>query len=170
MVETPRITVDRGRCIACYTCEVACKQEHNLPVGPRWITVETVGPRMVGQGLRMDFVPMLCMHCAEPACMNACPQNAIFKREDGIVLVDDDACTGCRLCIDACPMGAMQYLAEKGVASKCTYCVERIDAGKLPSCVLNCPTHALRFGDINEGAGIMRRKRAERLAREASYT
>lgn len=166
----PKILIDKERCINCYTCEVACKQEHNLPVGPRWITVQTIGPKRVGDTLRMDFMPILCMHCAEPACLNACPEKAIYKREDGIVLINEDACTGCKLCMDACPVGAMQYFEDKGKACKCTYCVGRIDAGKIPACVNSCPTHAMKFGDANEVALGMRQKAAERFILEASYT
>ncbi len=169
MSTTYRISIDKERCIGCFACEVACKQEYRLPVGPRLIQVVTSGPKMVGRRLRMDFVPMVCTQCGDPACLNACPEDAIYKREDGIVLIDEDACTGCKLCIDACPLGAMQYLPEKSIAVKCTYCAARIDTGKLPSCVLCCPTHALRFGDVNEGASITRKRRAERIVREASY-
>jgi len=140
---------DLKRCIGCYACEVACKQEHNLPVGPRWIRVVKKGPIVVNGQLRMDFVPVTCKHCAIPPCIEACPVNAITKREDGIVTIDPKLCNGCMECIQVCPFGAPQLNPEKKVVEICTLCVERIDKGLKPACVQSCYAKAISFGDIN---------------------
>jgi Fe-S-cluster-containing dehydrogenase component len=156
--------VDVSRCIGCYSCELACKQENDVAVGSRWIRVVQVGPREIGGRLRLDFVPMACMHCGKPACQSACPEDAISKRSDGIVVVDADLCTGCKACIQSCKFGAMQFNPEREVAEKCTLCLHRLQRGLPPSCVLNCPTGALVFGDINRASEAIRNKRASFLA------
>ncbi len=143
------ITVSED-CIGCHACEVACKQEHDLPVGPRWIRVLTDGPKPAGDKLRLEYVVAYCMHCSHPPCQEACPVAAITKREDGIVLINDELCIGCKDCIEACPLGVMQFDSEKGVAQKCDLCVERIDRGLEPACVAICPSHCLYYGDIYE--------------------
>jgi len=78
-----------------------------------------------------------------------CPVDAITKREDGIVLIDEELCTGCKDCIEACPLGVMQFDEEKGLAEKCDLCVERIERGLQPACVAACPSHCIYFGDIS---------------------
>ena len=157
------ILVDLDYCIGCRACEMACKQENNIPVGIKWINVVKVGPRMVGNRLRMDFVPMRCRHCAKPACMDACPEKAIARRSDGIVLIDQKACTGCMACAQACPFGAVQLNPKTQVAEKCTLCVNRVDAGLEPACVHTCPSKCMYFGDINELMRLTQTKRAERM-------
>ena len=156
--------VDLEYCIGCYACEVACKQENNIPVGIKWINVVKVGPRMVGNKLRMDFVPMRCRHCAKAPCIDACPEKAITKRADGIVLVNEELCNGCMVCFEACPFGVIQLNPETQVAEKCTLCVHRVDAGLEPACVLACPSKCMYFGDINELMIISQAKEAKRLA------
>ena len=144
------LLVDIDLCYGCFTCEVACKQEHNLPVGLHWMRVHTVGPKRVDGKLKMYFYPMHCMHCSKPACVDACPEDAITQRADGIVLISAGRCTGCLKCMEACPFGAIEYNAETSLVGKCNLCVERIEQGKLPACVYHCPTGALQFGDPNE--------------------
>jgi Fe-S-cluster-containing dehydrogenase component len=150
--------VDTKRCIGCQACEVVCKQEYDLPVGPRWIRVEKIGPRKNGEKLEMQFVPVYCEHCADPLCVKVCPEGAISKRSDGIVLVDSSKCTGCKLCIDACPSHAPQFNPEQGVVGFCNYCVHRVDQGLAPACTLACPARCMYFGEVDEVERRMKEK------------
>jgi len=144
------LLIDPDLCVGCHSCEVACKQENNLPVGVNWIHVTKVGPRWVGGKLRMDFLPIRCMHCGKPPCLDVCPVNAITKRADGVVLLDPTICNGCKRCIEACPFGAVQFNPERSVAEKCTLCVHRIDKGLEPSCMRHCLGRAIHFSNVSE--------------------
>jgi Fe-S-cluster-containing dehydrogenase component len=95
------------------------------------------------------FVPKMCNHCQEPACVQVCPVGATFKGEDGAVLIDHDYCIGCRYCVQACPYGARYFNEEEGVSDKCTWCYHRITKGLMPACVEVCPAEARVFGDLN---------------------
>lgn len=165
-MEKKSLLVDMDLCYGCFSCEVACKQEHGLAAGPSFITVHQVGPTRIGGKLIMDFVPMACKHCGKPACIEACPEDAIYKRSDGIVLVTEEKCTGCQLCIEACPLGALQFIREKNIVQKCDLCVDRTDRGRLPACVHHCPTEALIFGDPKILSERVQKRRAEGMARE----
>ena len=158
------LLIDLEYCHGCRACEVACKQEFNIPVGIKWINVVTVGPRMVGGKLRMDFVPMRCLHCAKAPCIDACPEKAITKRSDGIVLIDAELCTGCMACFEACPFGVIQLNPQKQVAEMCNLCVHRVDAGFQPACVLACPAKCMYFGNVNDLMKIIQDKEAKRMA------
>jgi len=101
--------------------------------------------------------PRSCLHCETPACVTVCPTGASYKRaEDGIVLVDEDKCIGCKLCSWACPYGAREYSPVEGVMKKCTLCVDRIynenldEAERQPACVQACPSRARHFGDLGD--------------------
>ena len=155
-----KLLADIDACIGCFACEVACKQEHDLPVGPKWIKVVQIGPTEISGRLFMDFVPMHCRHCEKPPCMAACPVDAISKRNDGIMFFDEELCIGCTECVEACPFGAPQFNPEKEVVQACNLCYERIDKGLSPSCVQNCPTDALLFGDPNALSDRLREKQA----------
>lgn len=96
------------------------------------------------------FVPKMCNHCAHPACVQVCPVGATFETEDGVVLVDEDYCIGCRYCVQACPYGARYFNEETQAADKCTWCYHRITKGLLPACVEVCPTDARIFGDLKD--------------------
>ena len=139
------LLIEIDKCIRCYACEVACKEENNLSVGPRACQVITVGPRKVAGGLHMDFAPAICVHCDEPVCAYFCPVKAITKREDGIVVINEEKCNGCQRCIDGCPYGVIGYDSQNNVATKCSLCVDRIDYGLEPSCVQHCIGGALQF-------------------------
>lgn len=165
-MEKKSLLVDIDLCYGCFSCEVACKQEHGLGVGPHFIKVKQVGPTRIGGKLVMDFVPMACRHCAKPACIEACPEGAIYKRSDGVVLIIEEKCTGCQMCIEACPFGAPQFIAEKNIVQMCDLCIERTDQGLLPACVHHCPTGALIFGDPNLLSEQIRQRRAESITRE----
>lgn len=154
------LLVDEKRCVGCQTCEVACKQENSLPVGPKWMVVISRIKEVDGK-LVMSFLHIRCMHCANPPCIPACPTNAITKRADGIVLIDPELCTGCMVCIEACPFAAPQFNPEKNTVEMCTLCVHRIEKGLEPACVQHCPSGALQFGDINDLTELIRERRAQ---------
>jgi len=102
------------------------------------------------QILRTFFVPKLCNHCENPPCVQVCPVGATFKSQDGVVLVDEDYCIGCRYCIQACPYGARFLDPRTHTADKCTFCYHRITKGLLPACVEICPTQARIFGELDK--------------------
>ena len=113
--------------------------------------------------------PRSCLHCETPACVTVCPTGASYKRvEDGIVLVDEDKCIGCQLCAWACPYGAREFSAKRGVMQKCTLCVDRIynetlePADRQPACVKACPTRARHFGDLGDENSNVSKLVAER--------
>jgi len=146
---------DQTRCTGCYTCIVACKDWHDVPAGPAsWIKVKTVEKGKCPD-LFVAFLPAACYHCLEPACVDACPANAITKRkEDGIVEVDREACLGrdnCQSCLEACPYDAPQFGAEENAKmQKCDLCIERWAEDKKPICVDACPMRALDAGPLEE--------------------
>ncbi|GMV30988.1 MAG: ferredoxin [Rhodanobacteraceae bacterium] len=113
--------------------------------------------------------PRSCLHCETPDCVTVCPTGASYKRaEDGIVLVDEAKCIGCKLCSWACPYGAREYSEKRGVMQKCTLCVDRIynesfaESERQPACVMACPTRARHFGDLGDAASPVSRLVAER--------
>jgi anaerobic dimethyl sulfoxide reductase subunit B (iron-sulfur subunit) len=146
---------DQTRCTGCFTCTVACKDWHDIPPGPAsWRRVQTIERDKYPTPF-VAFLATSCYHCAQPACMSACPVNAISKRgQDGIVVVDRELCLGrdhCQLCSEACPYDAPQFGAEEnGRMQMCNLCMERWPEGKKPVCVAGCPTRALDAGPINE--------------------
>jgi Fe-S-cluster-containing dehydrogenase component len=137
--------VNASRCIGCFSCEVACKMEHDLPAGPRPLMVIQIGPLEHKGELMMQFQPSTCLHCASPACVSACPTGAMQKRTDGLVFSNTDICIGCQTCAIACPFGIPQLNPGNGKITKCDGCCERIDKGLSPACVLVCPNEALSF-------------------------
>jgi len=118
-------------CMGCHACEVACKQEHGLGVGPRLVRIHEKNP---------DFIPIYCHHCTKAPCKEACPVDAISRNEQGIVLIDNDLCIGCRECLEACPFGAMQFEDHQEIAVKCDLCLHRLAEKKQPACASVCPT------------------------------
>ncbi len=137
-------------CIGCRACEMACKDKNGLPPGPRFRRV-----MYVEGGHYPDVyaykVNMSCNHCAEPACLPTCPTGAIFKRKsDGIVDIDSTLCIGCRRCEAACPFGAPQFDPEENIVKKCNLCVDEIEAGRKPYCVMACMMRVLDVGPIDE--------------------
>jgi len=148
------LVIDQERCIGCEACTVACKIENKAAT--YWIRVETqnAAKKDTPQGrfpdLMMTFLPHLCMHCDEPPCADACPVEAIVKREDGPVVLEEQKCDGCRACLDACPYDAICFSQEKEVVEKCNFCVHRIEQGLEPFCVVCCEGQAMFFGDLND--------------------
>jgi len=142
--------MELDRCIDCEACMVSCSIENMVPVGMHRNWVINTPVTGTFPNLAQEYVPGNCMHCENPPCVNACPTGASYQREDGIVLIDQDICIGCKYCIAACPYDARYYDAERGVVDKCTACVHRLDEGQPPACVETCIGGARHFGDIND--------------------
>ncbi|MDR1422261.1 MAG: 4Fe-4S dicluster domain-containing protein [Coriobacteriales bacterium] len=171
------MAIDLKRCVGCHTCAVACKIENNLPDGNWWNRTTTEGgdaqdtPSGVYPNLKREYITLACQHCANPACVRACPVGATYKREeDGVVFQDYEKCIGCRMCIAACPYtGVRQYNWEepkhamdyavgdadvpahqKHTVEKCTLCAHRLARGEEPACINACPADARHFGDLHD--------------------
>lgn len=158
---------DSQNCIGCQACEVHCKTNKGLCVGPQLCRNIAVGPKEIGGMPRIKFVFMPCFHCTEPVCLAVCPTGAVIKRKsDGIVYIDQDRCIGCKSCITACPWGACQWNQDTGKAVKCDYCKDRIDEGKKPACVTKCLTGCLQFGLASEVEDLRRDRFAGAIAGE----
>ena len=150
---------DLRRCVGCQTCTASCKQKNATPPGVQWRRVLDLETGEYPNVKRV-FMPTGCMHCDDPPCMTVCPSTATRKRADGIVTVDADLCIGCAYCAVACPYEARHKI--DGIATKCTFCVERIDYGTAnglipgidpdatPACVNSCIAGALHFGDAED--------------------
>ena len=177
------LVIDLDTCVGCHACAVSCKEWNSGGIaGPltdtnpygkdpegvwfnRVHSYELEATARCGSGADAQpaqpaqtlHFPRSCLHCETPACVTVCPTGASYKRaEDGIVLVDEDKCIGCKLCSWACPYGAREYSAVEGVMKKCTLCVDRIynenleESERQPACVQACPTKARHFGDLGD--------------------
>lgn len=149
------MVIDLDRCIGCHACRIACKAENELEK-VSGIRVETVGgaypdtPAGKFPNLSMYYLPVPCMHCGKPLCLDACPLEAIYQRQDGIVIVAEEKCDGCQACISACPYNALTYDDNRDVVQKCTLCQHRIEEGIEPFCAVCCEGEAMFFGDLND--------------------
>jgi anaerobic dimethyl sulfoxide reductase subunit B (iron-sulfur subunit) len=153
---------DSERCIKCKSCEVACKQWKDIKAGTiklRRVEEVTTG---VFPEIKRHFYSISCRHCAKAPCIDACPTKAIVKRLDGIVLVNQDECIGCKACLEVCPFGIPQF-NEEGLMQKCDMCLDRIENGQAPICVANCPTQALRWGTLADLSKFAARKALKNL-------
>ncbi len=141
-----KIRFNKKRCIACNACLIHCKVMNKVPAGISLNLLVAEGPSADRNGnptARLKYQP--CLHCKKPKCAAGCPARAIYKREDGLVLVDADACDGCKTCINACPWQVPVFNEKTGKIMKCDYCVDRVDAGGTPACVTGCTAKALDF-------------------------
>ncbi len=141
--------IEEDKCIGCFACMVACKAENDVQdkVYRNWVVEYSKGEF---PNLFLKFQPQQCNHCDNAPCISACPTGASFKREDGLVRIDEKRCIGCKLCISACPYDARYLNDDKGVVNKCTFCVQKIDIGLLPACVDTCVANVRTFGDLND--------------------
>jgi Fe-S-cluster-containing dehydrogenase component len=160
------LIIEEFACWGCMACELACKQEFN-PVdaenGIKYLSVWGDGPKLMNGKLDFMWRVNVCKHCDDPPCAQVCPVEAIMKREDGIVILDSEKCTGCQLCIDECPYHAISFDDEKKTAAKCNLCHHRVDKGLYPACADNiCLAHCIYFGDP---AGIEQKILEKRKAR-----
>ncbi|HAR95915.1 MAG TPA: 4Fe-4S ferredoxin [Deltaproteobacteria bacterium] len=153
------LKIDHERCWGCKACEVACKQEKGFDPGVSLIRVKEEGPFETKGSLTFTFRPVLCRHCDNPPCADVCPVGAIAGREDGIVLLDHERCTGCAQCVAACPYNAISMDPRNGVAQKCDMCHARVENGLVPACADNvCLAHCIYFGDANRINEMMQEK------------
>lgn len=165
------LVIDLDTCVGCHACAVNCKEWNSGgvaapltdlrpygedPLGVWFNRVHSFETDESGEGRTVHF-PRSCLHCEEPACVTVCPTGASYKRaEDGIVLVNEDLCIGCKLCSWACPYGAREYDYDVGVMKKCTLCIDKIynenleEVDRMPACVSTCPTSARHFGDLGD--------------------
>jgi Fe-S-cluster-containing dehydrogenase component len=153
--------IDLSICNGCYCCQIACKDEHvannwmpyAMPqpdTGQFWVGIEETVRGTVPK-VKVSYVPKMCAHCEDAPCMNECKSDAIYKREDGLVVIDPAKCTGCKLCADACPYDAIFFNENLNIAQKCTGCAHLLDDGwDVPRCVDQCPTGAMKFADESE--------------------
>jgi len=179
------LVIDLDTCVGCHACAVNCKEwntgGHMAPLtdsnayeaaqhGVWFNRVHSyeVTPEAGGVGMTVNF-PKSCLHCEDAACVTVCPTGASFKREeDGIVLVNEDKCIGCKLCSWACPYGAREFDADVGVMKKCTLCIDRIYnqnldiEDRVPVCVSTCPASARHFGDLGDPTSDVSKLVAER--------
>lgn len=190
------MAIDQQRCRkekGCSLCSKACHTVHNVPSMPdpahevKWIWQEPtvrIFPfqRSAYSGQNgSEPLPVLCNHCAEPACVRVCPTRATWKRDDGIVMMDYHRCIGCRYCMAACPYGSRSFnyqdprpclqsinpdfpTRSAGVVEKCNFCEERLANGLLPACVEACPQQALVFGDLKDEKSGLRQLLQSRYA------
>ncbi len=150
---------DAGRCIECYTCEMACKVTNNLETGIFWRQVIETWKGEYPDIKRL-FFSKSCLHCEQPPCIPACSAGAISKRaEDGIVIVDREKCTGCRDCLAACPYEVPRF-ASDGKMEMCDYC---LGAGRESACTESCPAEALFSGTMEELQKIADAKNGKRM-------
>lgn len=176
------LVIDLDTCVGCHACVVHCKEwntggavaplSDSDPYGAHptgtWLNrVHSYEVDAPGQAPRVVHFPKSCLHCEDAPCVTVCPTGASYKREeDGIVLVDEDRCIGCKLCAWACPYGAREFDAPTGVMKKCTLCIDRIYNPNLenpePACVATCPARARHFGDLADPDSDVSRLVAER--------
>jgi Fe-S-cluster-containing dehydrogenase component len=181
------LVIDLDTCVGCHACAVSCKEwntgGHSAPLpdtdpygdDPSGVWFNRVHTFEAGEGTssRTVHFPRSCLHCDDAACVTVCPTGASYKREeDGIVLVNEDACIGCKLCSWACPYGAREYDDDSGVMKKCTLCVDRIynenipEDERIPACVSTCPASARHFGDLGNPNSQVSQLVAERGGHE----
>lgn len=142
--------LDTRRCVGCQACAVSCRSENDVPLGHERSWVEQIDKGSY-PNTTVKFLPRLCNQCSEPQCVSVCPTGATYKREqDGIVVVDNDICIGCKYCIQACPYDARFLNPKTGVADKCDFCADRLAQGRQPACIQTCFFRARIFGDLND--------------------
>lgn len=141
--------IDNRKCIGCHACTTACKSEHQVAVGVNRTWVKQVEKGEFPHTRRL-FSVMRCNHCTDAPCVEICPVEALFIRDDGIVDFDKDRCIACKSCMQACPYDALYIDPDNNTAAKCNYCAHRIDVGLEPACVNVCPEHAIISGDMDD--------------------
>lgn len=148
--------IDQNRCIGCHACTVACKEEHDVPIGVFRTWVKCVEKGTFPDTSR-HFGVLRCNHCDSAPCVEICPTRALFRRKDGIVDFDNARCIGCKSCMQACPYDALYLDPNSNTAAKCNFCAHRVEEELKPACVIVCPTQAIIAGDLNDPASNVSR-------------
>ena len=154
------LVCDIEKCCGCYACFLSCRDEFSgrdhFPTaasqedGQRWMNVEEIEYGK-GNKIKVDYIPRMCQHCADPACAKGAPEGAVYKRDDGIVIIDPNKAKGAKGIVDSCPYGVVFWNEMRSLPQKCTMCAHMLDAGeKTVRCAECCPTGALVFGDLND--------------------
>jgi Fe-S-cluster-containing dehydrogenase component len=177
------LVIDLDTCVGCQACVTSCKEWNTGGSMAPLTDLDPYGGHVDGvwfnrvhtyeqsgeDSSRTVHFPRSCLHCDQPACVTVCPTGASYKRaSDGIVLIKEDLCIGCKLCSWACPYGAREFDVAVGVMKKCTLCIDRIynenlaSQDRVPACVAACPTGARHFGDLGDPASPVSRLVAER--------
>ena len=148
--------IDQRKCIGCHACTVACKAEHDVPLGVYRTWVKYI-ERGEFPNTRRYFLVNRCNHCDDAPCVTICPTRALYKRQDGIVDFDSSRCIGCKSCMQACPYDALYIDPNTHTAAKCNYCAHRTELGLEPACVVVCPERAIIAGDLHNTASEIAR-------------
>ncbi len=160
------IMVDETRCLGCKTCELECALAHSES---DTLTEAVVAGCQLQSRVHVEpagslAMPMQCRHCEDAPCIKVCPTDAICRSsQEAPVLLDQDQCIGCKLCMFACPFGAIDMSKDDKAMVKCDMCIERTEAGELPACVAGCPTKAMRLVELDDHLRQQRRRVAQKL-------
>lgn len=141
--------LDSDSCIGCHACTVACKSEHDVPLGVNrtWVKYIETG---TFPDVARKFTVMRCNQCDDAPCMSICPTSALYRAPNGVVDFQDDNCIGCKSCMNACPYDALYINPATNTAHKCNMCNHRLEVGLEPSCQIVCPTEAIKIGDLDD--------------------
>jgi Fe-S-cluster-containing dehydrogenase component/formate-dependent nitrite reductase membrane component NrfD len=148
--------IDNRKCIGCHACTVACKSEHQVPIGVDRTWVKYVEKGTFPNNRRL-FTVMRCNHCEWAPCVTICPVTALYRRADGVVDFNSERCIGCKSCLQACPYDALYIDPDTNTAAKCNFCTHRLEVGLQPSCVVVCPEQAIIAGDMDDPASEITR-------------
>ncbi|MFC1908862.1 4Fe-4S dicluster domain-containing protein [Chloroflexota bacterium] len=159
------MVIDITRCNGCYNCFLACRDEYcgndHLPyskaqpwLGHFWMRIIEKERGKYPQAIRVAYVPLPCLQCDQASCIKSTHNEEIYRRPDGIVMIDPNKATGQKQLVSSCPYGVIYWNEEENIPQKCTFCAHLLDSGwKEPRCVEACPTQALKFGDLDNPNG-----------------